>query len=69
MLGLNRGGSGRFVLGQIDAGGNYSQLRDIDVHNFNGQPGLTIAQPVPEPGTLAALGLGVAFARRRLRRG
>lgn len=69
MLGLNPGGSGRFVLGQIDAGGNYSQLRDIDVHNFNGQTGLTIAQPVPEPGTLAALGLGVAFARRRLRRG
>jgi|GEM_PF-4198627 len=68
MLGLNPGGVGRWVLGSIDGNGVYSQLRDIDLHNFNGQTGLTVAAPVPEPGTLiaGAVGLvGLALRRRR----
>jgi len=67
ILGLNPGGTGRWVLGQISDSGVYSQLRDIDLHVFNGQTGMTVATPVPEPATLLALASGLAaiVARRR----
>lgn len=67
MLGLNPGGTGRWVLGEIGSNGVYSQLRDIDLHNFNGQTGLTVATPVPEPGSLVAgvIGLAALVLRRR----
>lgn len=69
MLGLNPGGSGRWVLGSISDSGVYSQLRDVDLHVFNGQTGFTVATAVPEPATMAITGLGLAvFARRRSKR-
>lgn len=69
ILGLNPGGAGRWVLGQISDSGVYSQLRDIDLHVFNGQTGMTVATPVPEPVTLLAFGAGLAglVTRRRKR--
>lgn len=69
MLGLNPGGTGRWVLGAISDSGVYSQLRDIDLHVFNGQTGFTVATPVPEPATMAITGIGLLlFARRRSKR-
>lgn len=67
MMGLNPGGTGRFVLGQITDSGVYSQLRDVDLHVFNGQIGFTVATPVPEPATMGALALGIAVISRRRR--
>ncbi len=68
MLGLNPGGSGRWVLGSISNSGVYSQLRDVDLHVFNGQTGFTVATAVPEPASLLVVGLGLAALARRLRR-
>jgi hypothetical protein len=67
MLGLNPGGSGRWVLGSISDSGVYSQLRDVDLHVFNGQTGFTVATAVPEPASLSAIGLGLAALARRRR--
>lgn len=49
-------------------GSSYTELRNLDVYNL-GQTGIAVLDPVPEPATLAALGIGAIgiLARRRRR--
>lgn len=67
--GSDHGFAANQFLGSLPAGfNNMGNPQNINLANVDGEQFFTVANPVPEPGTIAALGLGAAALLRRRRK-